>query len=649
MFESLFSKGRMGTLELKNRVVMTAMGNYLANPDGTVSDADIAFYGARAKGGIGLIVTECMIVDYQRGKGNSHQIAAADDKFIPGLKRLADAIHADDGRIFGQIYHPGRQGISAMNGDLPMLAPSATVCNVTHQPTEAMTTEEVEQMVVKFGAAAARLKQAGFDGVEVHGAHGYLINEFLSPYTNNRDDRYGGSFENRLRFLAEIVDAIRQTCGKDFPLMVRLSVDEFLEGQPSLKLEDGVRICQELEKLGVDALDVSAGIYESMSVAWEPTSYGQGWKLYLAEAVKKAVSIPVVGVAAIRDPGYADQIIADGKVDFVGSARQHFADADWAIKAQEGRVEDIRRCISCLFCMESLMAADFTHLPCRCAINIEAGRETRYADMPENGDGRVVAIIGGGPAGLEAARILARRKFKPVIFEKGDKLGGQLLLAEVPPDKERIGWLLDWLVTQVEKADVEVRLNEEATFEKLEELKPYAILVAVGSEPKVPDNIQCSETTVLATDVLAEKAKIENEKVAVIGSGMTGIETAEVLAKKGNDVTVFEMADAIGPGLYFQNLLDIMAHLNAHDVTFNAGHTLMKIDGKTSEFIQQETGAPQTYEFDKYVLSLGNRPSPAPLEQLNGTFDRVFTIGDAVKPGRIRGALETGFQAAFQL
>lgn len=648
MFTSLFSKARMGTLELKNRVVMTAMGNYLANTDGSVSDADIAFYSARARGGVGLIVTECMVVDLNRGKGNSHQIAAADDQFIPGLKRLADAIHEDDGRIFGQIYHPGRQGISAMNGNLPMLAPSATVCNVIHQPTQAMTTAEVEDMVVKFGAAAARLKAAGFDGVEVHGAHGYLVNEFLSPYTNQRDDKYGGNFENRLRFLAEIVTEIRKTCG-DFPLMVRLSVDEFLEGQPSLKLEDGVRICEELEKLGVDALDVSAGIYESMSVSWEPTSYGQGWKLYLAEAVKKAVNIPVVGVAAIRDPAYADKIIEEGKVDFVGSARQHFADPDWANKAKAGKVEDIRRCISCLYCMETLMAADFTHLPCRCAINIEAGRETRYANMAEDGDGRVVAIIGGGPAGLEAARVLAQRKFKPVIFEKSDKLGGQLVLAEIPPDKERIGWLLEWLVHQVEKANVEVRLNEEASFEKLEALKPYAILVAVGSEPFLPGNIAHSKTTVTAAEVLSEQVKLDKAKVAVIGSGMTGIETAEVLAKQGNDVTVFEMADAIGPGLYFQNLMDIMAHLNTHDVKFNAGHRLVKIEGRNSEFVQQETGETRTYEFDDYVLSLGNRPTQAPIEQLNGTFDRVFTIGDAIKPGRIRNALETGFQTAFQL
>lgn len=649
MFTHIFSKGRIGTLELKNRVVMSPMGNYLANPDGSVSDADIAFYTARAKGGVGLIFTECMIVDYRRGKGNMHQIAVADDRYIPGLKRLADSIHAHDARIIGQIYHPGRQGVSAINENLPMLAPSAIECGVVHQPTAAMTTAEVEDMIAKFAAAALRLKQAGLDGVEVHGAHGYLVNEFLSPYTNRREDRYGGTFENRLRFLAEIVEGIRRTCGPDFPLVVRLSVDEFVEGQPSLKLDDGVRIAQDLEKLGVDAIDVSAGIYETMSVSWEPTSYGQGWKLYLSEAVKKAVKVPVIGVAAIRDPAFADKVLAEGKLDFVGSARQHFADPEWANKAKEGRVDDIRRCISCLFCMETLISADFTHLPCRCAINIEAGRETRYGNMPEDGAGRVVAIIGGGPAGLEAARVLARRKFRPVIFEKRDRLGGQLQLAEVPPGKEKIGWLLDWLVRQVEKAGVEVRLNEEATVEKITALKPYAVLAAVGSEPFLPPNIKFSDTTVTATDVLSGKAKIEKSKVAVIGSGMTGIETAELLANKDNEVTVFEMADAIGPGLYFQNLLDIMAHLKTHDVGFYAGHRLVKIDGRQAVFEQRETGETRTFEFDHYVLSLGNRSTAVPMEHLTGAFDRVFLLGDAVKPGRIRNALETGYQTAFQL
>lgn len=649
MFTHIFSKGRIGTLELKNRVVMSPMGNYLANPDGTVSDADIAFYAARAKGGIGLIFTECMIVDYRRGKGNTHQIAVADDRFIPGLKRLADSVHAHDARIIGQIYHPGRQGVSAINENLPMLAPSATECGVVHQPTTAMTTAEVEDMVAKFASAALRLKQAGLDGVEVHGAHGYLVNEFLSPYTNRREDRYGGNFENRLRFLAEIVAGIRRTCGPDFPLVVRLSVDEFVEGQPSLKLEDGVRIAQELEKLGVDAIDVSAGIYETMSVSWEPTSYGQGWKLYLSEAVKKAVKVPVIGVAAIRDPAFADKVLAEGKLDFVGSARQHFADPDWANKAKEGRVDDIRRCISCLFCMETLISADFTHLPCRCAINIEAGRETRYGNMPEDGAGRVVAIIGGGPSGLEAARVLAQRKFRPVIFEKHDRLGGQLLLAEVPPGKEKIGWLLDWLVHQVEKAGVEIRLNEEATVEKIEALKPYAVLVAAGSEPFLPPNIKYSDITVTATDVLLGKAQFEKSKIAVIGSGMTGIETAELLANKGNEVTVFEMADAIGPGLYFQNLLDIMAHLKTHDVGFYAGHRLVEINGRQAVFEQRETGESKSFEFDHYVLSLGNRSTALPMDRLTGVFDRVFLLGDAVKPGRIRNALETGYQTAFQL
>lgn len=441
MFEYLFSKGKIGTMETKNRIVFTPMGNALANTDGTVSQKDIYFYGARAKGGVGVVFTECAIVDGERGKGNGKQICVYDDKFIPGLKALADEIHKYDSKIVVQIYHPGRQGISLINGNLPMLAPSEVECNVVHQPTEAMTIKQIEDMVDKFVNAAVRLKKAGIDGVEVHAAHGYLVNQFLSPYTNKRTDKYGGSLENRMRFLEEIIIGIREKCGKDYPLIVRLSVDEFLGyvglSEEGLHVEESVKIAKRLEELGVDALDISCGIYETMNVSWEPSSFEQGWKIYLPETIKKAVNIPVIGVAVIRDPEYADKMIREGKIDFAGSARQHFADPDWSNKAKEGRVNEIRKCISCLHCMETLMKADSSGMSCQCSINIQGGNEYEYSNFKEDGEGKVVAIIGAGPSGLEAARVLAIRKYKPVIFEKSDKLGGQLQLANKPPKKEK--------------------------------------------------------------------------------------------------------------------------------------------------------------------------------------------------------------------
>jgi 2,4-dienoyl-CoA reductase-like NADH-dependent reductase (Old Yellow Enzyme family)/thioredoxin reductase len=654
VFAHLFSPGRIGTMETRNRLVFTAMGNALANTDGTVSERDIHFYAARAKGGVGLIITECIVVD-ERGKGNTKQMCVYDDSFIPGLKALTDAVHKHGAKIVAQIYHPGRQGISAINKDLPMAAPSEIPCKVVQQPVYALSTEEVEEMVEKFVDAAVRVKKAGFDGVEVHGAHGYLINQFLSPYTNRRTDKYGGSFEKRMRFLEEILLGIRERCGRDFPLLVRLTVDEFLEraGLPGegLQLEDGVRIAQRVEELGADAVNISCGIYETMNVSWEPPAYQQGWKVHLAERVKGAVNIPVIGVAVVREPEFADKLIREGRWDFVGSARAFFADPDWANKAQEGRVREIRKCISCLTCMETLMAADITGDHAKCAINVLSGREGELGDLPEDGGGRVVAIIGAGPAGLEAARILARRKFKPVVFERGREVGGQLNLANKPPKKEKLDWLIDYFVSQLERENIEVKFNTAPSLEELKALKPYAVFIAQGSDPMVPEAIPGiqGERVFLAEEILEGKVEITGKKVAVVGSGLTGLETAHYLAEGKNEVRVFEMLEEIGPGIYFQYLQDLLGHLEEYGVQLKANHKLVAIENGKAVFENTETGERVEHEFDYVVLALGRRKKEELVEEIKGAFERVFVLGDAKEVGKIRDAVEGGFMAAYQL
>jgi 2,4-dienoyl-CoA reductase-like NADH-dependent reductase (Old Yellow Enzyme family)/thioredoxin reductase len=655
MFRHLFSEGKIGSMKTKNRIVMTAMGNHLANTDGSVSEQDIAFYGARAKGGVGLIITECTVVDGLRGKGNTHQILVDDDQYIPGLKRLAQEIHKYHGKIVAQIYHPGRQGISAINGNLPMMAPSEVECQAVRQPTVAMTVVEIADMVEKFVQAAVRIKAAGIDGVEVHGAHGYLINQFLSPYTNLRNDRYGGSIENRIRFLEEITLGIRERCGTDYPLIVRLSVDEFLNtvGQPEkgLHLEDGVKIAKRLEKLGVDAIDASSGIYETMNVAWEPASFEQGWKIYLPETIKQALNIPVIGVAVIRDPQYADQVIKEGKLDFVGSARQHYTDPEWSNKAKEGKVDELRKCISCLHCMETLMTADMSPVPCQCGINIQAGRELEYSDFKQDGGGRIVVIIGAGPAGLEAARVLALRKYKPIVFEKTDKVGGQLELANKAPKKEKINWLINYLKRQMEKLGVEIRFHTEPTVEDLKKLNPYAVFVACGSNQIMPESIfGIDEKEVLSNvDILSGKIKLKNKKVAVAGSGMTGLETAHILAADGNEVSIFEMADDIGPGLYFQNLIDIMNQLKKLGVKLYPKHRLTKIRNGKAIFEIKESDEQKEYQFEVIVISLGIKPNQELTAAIKSSFEKVYLLGDAAKVGKIRDAMESGFLCAYNL
>ncbi|MDR2367362.1 MAG: NAD(P)-binding protein [Deltaproteobacteria bacterium] len=653
MFEKLFSPGRIGKMEVPNRVVMTAMGNHLASNDGSMSEDTLSFYEARAKGGVGLIITECVIVDYDRGKGNMRQLAASDDKFIEGLKLLPRRVHAAGAKLVGQIYHPGRQGISPINSNLPMAAPSEVECQAVHQPVYAMSPPQIAEMVGRFAAAARRLKAAGFDGVEIHGAHGYLVNQFLSPYTNRRDDDYGGTPEKRMRFLEEIVAAVRRDCGPDFPLLVRLTVDEFLGavGQPDqgLRLSDGVAIAKRLEALGVDAIDVSCGIYETMNVSWEPMSFKQGWKTHLAAAVKAAVSVPVIAVSVVRDPAFAEKLLADGTVDFVGSARQHYSDPQWSRKASSGNLKSLRRCISCLYCMQMLMEADITGADVGCSVNVVAGREKDLSALEPNGGGRAVAVIGAGPAGLEAARILALRKFRPVVFERRQRVGGQLAFAAAPPGKEKINWLTEYLTNELSAMGVEIRLGAEPAAADLRALDPVAIIVATGSVPLGPGMFAGTvgdPRIQTPWQVLEATSPPPGNRSVVVGSGLTGLETAHFLAAQGREVSVYEMADEIGPGIFFQNLIDTMTHLGERGAKLFPAHRLKSIQGGIATFERLPDGAAVEAPFDHLVLALGAKPENALAESLKGDFGNVIVVGDALKPGRIRHAVADGFMAA---
>lgn len=657
MYQKLFSPKNIGKMVVPNRIVMTAMGNYLANTDGSVSDADIAFYAARAKGGVGLIITECTCVNFETGKGNTHQIAVDDDKYIPGLKKLADEVHKYGSVIAVQIYHPGRQGIAAINGNKTMAAPSVTECQVVHQPTHEMTKEEIKDIVDRFVKAAKRLQIAGIDAVEIHAAHGYLLNQFLSPYTNLRTDEYGGSFENRMRILDEIIVGIRKECGEDYPIIVRFSADEYMDyvGHPELglHLEDGIRIAKHLEQMGVDALDVSSGIYETMNTAWEPVGFDQGWKIDNAAKIKEAVNIPVIGVSVIREPEYAERILEEGKVDFIGSARAFFADPEWANKAKEGKEKIIRKCISCLYCMETLMNADLSPNPMTCAVNFEGCRELNYGEdkLNKDGNGRVVAIIGAGPAGMEAARILAKREFKPVVFEKKSEVGGQVVYGSKPPKKEKLMWLIDYLKGQLDELGVEVKLNHAPTLEEIKALNPYAVFVAQGANPIMPKSIPGldGEKVYTAIDILSGDVVLKGKKVAVIGSGMTGIETAEFLGAQGNDVSVFEMADEIGPGVFFQNLIDVLKRVEEHGTKLYPKHKLVAIEGTTVVVETTDTKETKKFDFDAVVVSLGTIANVEMIEDLKKEFERVIVIGDARKAGRIGDAIGNGYKEAFEL
>jgi NADPH-dependent 2,4-dienoyl-CoA reductase/sulfur reductase-like enzyme len=486
----------------------------------------------------------------------------------------------------------------------------------------------------------------------VHAAHGYLLNSFLSPYANLRTDEYGGSTENRTRLVAEIVQGIREFCGVDFAIIVRISADEYLElaGKPDqgIKLEEGVAIAKLLEAAGADALDISSGIYETMNSAWEPFAYEEGWKSHLAARVKAAVGIPVIGASVYRNPDFCEQLLQDGKLDFVGSARAHFADPFWSRKAEQGETASIRRCISCLACMESLVAADETGGPATCAINPRTGRET--VSIPADGDGRLVVVMGAGPAGLEAAVAAAERGCRVILFEKKDVIGGQLNLASKPPGKDKVNWLIDFYQNRIDTLGIDLRLDTWPKSVDVAALNPAAVIIATGSEPVLPRAITGLDGANVYTPpaILTGEVDLSGKKVCVVGSGMTGIETTELLATQGCQLSLFEMLKDIGPGVYFQNMMDIMPKLGARGVQFFPEHRLLGIEGNVARF---EKADGSTYEdtFEAFVISLGTRPELNCGDDIRAYFPEAFTVGDSSKPGRIVNATTDGWLAVKDL
>ncbi|MCF0120401.1 MAG: FAD-dependent oxidoreductase, partial [Oscillospiraceae bacterium] len=461
-----------------------------------------------------------------------------------------------------------------------------------------------------------------------------------------------GSLENRARFACEIIDGIKARCGEGFEVLVRLTVDEMMETigiDDGIHLDEGVEFAKIFEAHGVAAIDVTCGNYETMNVSWEPVSYDQGWKDHLGKAVKAAVKIPVIAVSVMREPEYAVKMINSGVCDIAGSARQFFCDPDWGNKALRGRASEIRKCISCLNCMETLIASNDTDQPSTCSLNIEAGEEFNLnIDALEKGWGRKVAVIGAGPAGMECARVLALRGFGVTLFEKSDSLGGQIKLACKPPKKDRLHWIIDYFKPTLERLNVEIRLNTAPTADELVAEGFENVFYAAGSSPVMPGSIPGIHGKNILTppQILSGEVKLSGENICVIGSGMTGIETAELLAMNGNKITLWEMADDIGPGLFFQNLSDVLTRLVPTGCEMHPGNQLIKLEENEAFFKNVKTGEETSCKFDHAIVSLGVRPVPCP-DELKAAFPKLVAIGDAEKGGRIRHATETGYFAAY--
>ncbi|MBP7736795.1 MAG: FAD-dependent oxidoreductase [Spirochaetes bacterium] len=645
---TLFSPLMIGTMEIKNRIAMAPMATDFAEGDGTVSQRLIDYYEARARGGVGLIILEVCTID-----GMSPYIPRTvglwDDSFVPGLKRLTDAVHSHGARVIPQIAHPGPESLAPLFNGTAAVGPSAGIVNnLTRMKCRELSAKEIDGIIEQFGEAARRAREAGFDGLEFHAAHSYMLaGSFLSALRNRRVDSYGGGLEGRLRFPLEAINAMKEKAGKDFPITMRLSAEEQVAG--GREIRETEYIASLFAEAGVSGFHMSSGVYPDLS--WRvipPTGTPFGLNVKGAAEIRKAVPVPVMVVGRIVEPGMAEDIVRRGDADMVVLGRALLADPAWPAKAAAGDWDDIAPCIGCgLGCVRNRESGgDMT-----CIVNPALGREAEM-EIRRAPHGKKVMIAGAGPAGLEAARVAALAGHDVHCYEKEAVPGGQFILAAVPPGKQELCKVTQYLASRAEKAGASIILGVEVTPELVAREKPDALVVATGARARRPAIAGADGANVFtAHEILAGTVDLAPGKALIIGGGMVGCEAASFLANTGDnitigrtEVTIVEMTDAVGADMFSEGRELLMEKLRRKEVRIVTGATVREITADGALFEGREAISGMDY----IVLAMGAEPVND-LSASSAAVAEVHVIGDAVEARQVLEAIREGSEAGRKL
>lgn len=631
----LFSPIKIGQLELKNRFMMAPMENGLADMGGEVNERIIDFFVERAKNEVSIIITGSVGISPE-GRGLPTQLSIYDDKFIPGLKRMNDAIHKAGAKVGAQIYHAGRQASEAVTGIQP-IAPSAIPCEIVGNNPREMTKDDILEIKEKFKKAAERSIEANFDLVEVHFAHGYLLHSFLSPHSNKRIDEYGGSLENRMRFPMEVLKEVLDVCRGNVPVIIRISADEYLED--GLKFEEVKTICKKAVEAGVEAISLTAGSYDAVEYTIQPMFIKQGFLIPFSEELKKEVNVPIIVAGRLNSAELINSIVEEDKADMIAIGRGLIADESLIVKMKENDYQDIRYCVACnQGCIDKVFLGQGVN----CLVNARAGFD-KERKIEKAAQAKNVVIIGAGPAGLEAARVSRLRGHNVTIIDKANKIGGKMETLSMPPEKATFLFFRDYLYNQFIRLGINFVQKDVESAKDIKDLTPDAVIIATGASQTVPPikGID-SKNVVMAEDVLNGNVEV-GSTVAIIGGGLVGTETSKFLANKGVKVHIVEMADTIAKDIGATFIGHLFKTLNEKGVE---QHLNAKVNEITEQGIILED---REIKADNAVIAAGYKTNDSIVEDIKKNFKEVYTVGDVNRARRIMDAVEEGFNAACQI